>query len=94
MDFDNMKKDKDFQKWCFDTDLVGNKNWFNLENGSGDEVYIAYEAWGAGQQSKQDEIDELQARVDEALNVANESCGVSVADFVRLYRILKGNKDD
>lgn len=51
MDFENMKKDKEFQKWCFETELVGNKEWFNLENGSGDEVYIAYEAWIAGQQN-------------------------------------------
>lgn len=42
---ERMRKDEGFQKWCFDTELVGNKNWFNLENGSGDEVYIAFEAW-------------------------------------------------
>ena len=37
--------------------------------------------------------DELQARVDEALHTTDESCGVSVAAFVKLNRILKGNKD-
>lgn len=39
-------------------------------------------------------IDELQARIDEALYAADESCGVSVAAFVKLNRILKGNKDE
>ena len=42
----------------------------------------------------QSKIDELQARVDEALHAADESCGVSVAAFVKLNRILKGNKDE
>ena len=42
----------------------------------------------------QAKIDELQARVDEALYAADESCGVSVAAFVKLNRILKGNKDE
>lgn len=84
MDFENMKKDKDFQKWCFDTELVGNKNWFNLENGSGDEVYIAYEAWVASQQSKQAEIDALKARV-----LAMESC---MDEAIRL--IDEGNSWD
>jgi len=43
---------------------------------------------------KQAKIDELQARIDEALHAADESCGVSVAAFVKLNRILKGNKDE
>lgn len=42
-----MCKDEAFKKWCFDTELVINKSWFDLENPSGDEVYIAYEAWCA-----------------------------------------------
>ncbi|MBO5629178.1 MAG: hypothetical protein J5965_08930 [Aeriscardovia sp.] len=90
MDFDNMKKDKDFQKWCFDTDLVGNKNWFNLENGSGDEVYIAYEAWVAGQQSKQAEVDELRKRIDEALDHAVNHGGYD--DLTHIINILKGDQ--
>lgn len=65
MDFDSMKKDKEFQNWCFETELVGNKEWFNLENGSGDEVYIAYEAWVAGQQRKQAEIDTLKSKLQD-----------------------------
>ena len=43
----DMCKDEAFKKWCFDTELVINKSWFDLENPSGDEVYIAYEAWCA-----------------------------------------------
>lgn len=26
---ERMRKDEGFKKWCFDTELVGNKNWFN-----------------------------------------------------------------
>lgn len=52
------------------------------------------DCYEAGQQSQQAKIDELQARVDEALHAADESCGVSVAAFVKLNRILKGNKDE
>lgn len=43
------------------------------------------EAWDR-QQAK---IDELQARIDKALHAADESCGVSVAAFVKLNNILK-----
>ena len=46
-------------------------------------------AFEAGQQSQQAKIDELQARVDKALHAADESCGVSVAAFVKLNNILK-----
>ena len=42
----------------------------------------------------QAEIDELQGRIDEALHAADESCGVSIAAFVKLNKILKGNKDE
>ena len=41
-----------------------------------------------------DKINELQGRIDKALHAADESCGVSVAAFVELNRILKGNKDE
>ena len=40
-------------------------------------------------QSQQAKIDELQGRIDKALHAADESCGVSVAAFVRLNNILK-----
>ena len=73
MDFDDMKKDKDFQKWCFNTELVGNKNWFNLESGSGDEVYIAYEAWVASQQRKQAEIDALKDCITNLVKQKNKA---------------------
>ena len=51
--------------------------------------YDAENAWYAGQQSQQAKIDELQGRIDKALHAADESCGVSVAAFVRLNNILK-----
>ena len=54
----------------------------------------AEDFYNEGAQSQQAKIDELQARVDEALHTADESCGVSVAAFVKLNRILKGNKDE
>lgn len=37
---------------------------------------------------------ELQGRIDEALHTADESCGVGVAAFVKLNRILKCNQSD
>ena len=52
----------------------------------------ARQAYKAGQQSKQAEVDELQKRIDEALHEADESCGVSVDAFVKLNRILKGDQ--
>ena len=53
-----------------------------------------YDGARIGAQSRQAEIDALQKRIDEALHAADESCGVSVAAFVKLNKILKGNKDD
>ena len=65
--------------------------WVIASNCTEDEAKIHFKA---GQQSQQAKIDELQARVDKALHAADESCGVSVAAFVKLNRILKGNKDE
>lgn len=62
----DMCKDEAFKKWCFDTELVINKSWFDLENPSGDEVYIAYEAWRASAQRegyKLAPVDELLRKV-------------------------------
>ena len=56
--------------------------------------YTERDAYEAGQQSKQDEVDELQKRIEEALHEVNESCGVSVGAFVKLNRILKGNTNE
>lgn len=35
-----------------------------------------------------------KAEIDKELHAADESCGVSVAAFVKLKAILKGNKDE
>ena len=52
-------------------------------------------AFEAGQQSQQAKIDELQARVDEALNTL---CKLQYSSGERIYNdvgnILKGNKDE
>lgn len=56
--------------------------------------YDAENAWYAGQQSQQAKIDELQARIDSALNTL---CKLQYSSGERIYNdvgsILKGNKD-
>jgi hypothetical protein len=47
-------------------------------------------AYDYGAQSKQAEIDELRKRIDEAIAMADESCGVNIPAFVKLNKILKG----
>lgn len=57
--------------------------------------YDAENAWYAGAQSRQAEIDELQARADEALNTL---CKLQYSSGERIYGevgdILKGKQND
>ena len=48
----------------------------------------------AGQHSQQARIDELQARIDEAVDYVVESGGVNLTSEIDLNDILKGNKDE
>lgn len=48
----------------------------------------------AGKQSQQAKIDELQARVDGAMDYIAESGGVNLTSEIALNDILKGNKDE
>ena len=64
------------------------------DNYASENTELAKDFFKAGQQSKQDGIDHLQKRIDDALHEADESCGVSVDAFVKLNRILKGNTND
>jgi len=67
-------------------------NYRKLEGQTRESVIDAFEA---GQQSQQAKIDELQARVDEALNTL---CKLQYSSGERIYNdvgsILKGNKDE
>ena len=60
-----------------------------------DEKWIAKHGFEAGQQSQQAKIDELQARIDDALNTL---CKLQYSSGERIYNdvgnILKGNKDE
>ena len=56
--------------------------------------YDAENAWYAGQQSQQAKIDELQGRIDEAMDYIAESGGVNLTSEMALNHILKGNKDE
>ena len=47
-----------------------------------------------GAQSQQAKIDELQARVDEALEYLNNLSWASELDVENVTNILKGNKDE
>lgn len=66
--------------------------WAIASNCTEDEAKIHFEA---GQQSQQAKIDELQARVDDALNTL---CKLQYSSGERIYNdvgnILKGNKDE
>lgn len=39
-------------------------------------------------------LDELQKRINEAIAMADESCGVNIQAFVKLNKILKGIADE
>ena len=67
-------------------------DWFNTYKNLQCDKDSCEDAFEAGQQSKQAEVDELQKGIDEALHEADESCGVSVDAFVKLNRILRGDK--
>ena len=69
-------------------------DWFNTYENLQCDKDSCEDAFEAGQQSKQAEVDELQKRIDEALHEADESCGVSVDAFVKLSRILKGSSHE
>ena len=54
--------------------------------------YTGEDAYKAGQQSKQAEIDELQKRINEALELINNQHDTSTIKFVRyaINKTLKG----
>ena len=56
-----------------------------------DEAKIHFEA---GQQSQQAKIDELQARIDEALRFYNEAKSPHNIGMIQMAIYLKGNKDE
>ena len=65
--------------------------WAIASNCTEDEAKIHFEA---GQQSQQAKIDELQARVDEAMKYIEPSDELSHKVYRDLVKILKGNKDE
>ena len=58
------------------------------------EKWIAKHGFEAGQQSQQAKIDELQARVDEALRFYNEAKSSHNIGMIQMAIYLKGNKDE
>ena len=74
---------KSFDEWLDTTKLRGYMDENSLE--------AAYEA---GQQSKQDEVDELQKRIDEALKFANDAHSDLNIGMLKMVDILKGNTND
>lgn len=61
-------------------------------HGDDDSLYIKHEmekAFNAGQQSKQAEIDALQKRINEALNVFKSDLS-EIGKFDTIHKILKG----
>ena len=74
---------KSFDEWLDTTKLRGYMDENSLE--------AAYEA---GQQSKQDEVDELQKRIDEALKFANDAHSDLNIGMLKMVDILKGNSHE
>ena len=74
-----------FDKWYREVGYLGDDQ--------NTRVKIAYEA---GQQSKQAEIDELQKRIDEAVELMTVLNDDNTVRFMKkpMLKILKGNTDD
>ena len=70
-----------FDKWYREVGYLGDDQ--------NTRVKIAYEA---GQQSKQDEVDELQKRIDEALKFANDAHSDLNIGMLKMVDILKGDQ--
>ena len=71
--------------------------WFNSHEDRkewDDAPPIAVDAFEVGQQSKQAEIDELQARIDKGIEYIEPSDELSHKAYRDLVNILKGNKDE
>ena len=77
---------KSFDEWI-------NENGFNFRPEQYDLYKYLYEA---GQQSKQAEIDELQKRIDEAVELMTMLNDDNTVRFMKkpMLKILKGNTDD
>lgn len=58
--------------------------------------YTERDAYEAGQQSKQAEVDELQKRIDEAVELMTMLNDDNTVRFMKkpMLKILKGNTDD
>ena len=76
---------KSFDEWLDTTKLRGYMDENSLEA-----------AWEAGQQSKQAEVDELQKRIDEAVELMTMLNDDNTVRFMKkpMLKILKGNTDD
>ena len=66
-------------------------DWVIASNCTEDEAKIHFKA---GQQSQQAKIDELQARVDDALRFYNEAKSPHNIGMIQMAIYLKGNKDE
>ena len=75
---------KSFDEWLDTTKLRGYMDENSLEA-----------AWEAGQQSKQAEVDGLQKRIDEAVNMLAHGDGYGYEQCTRLaINILKGDSHE
>lgn len=70
--------------------------WFNTYENLQCDKDACEDAFEAGQQSKQDEVDKLKKRIDEAMKYVSESPlkDVSRRAMINFMDILKGNTND
>lgn len=85
--FGENKMTQSFDEW------FGKENPFNGNEDNEDCIWarrfmqLSYEA---GAQSRQAEIDELQKRIDKALEIAGKKLNISFRDYLSLITILEG----
>ena len=72
--------------------MIDFEQWYEQEIGS--ENKPEYEAAKWAWDFQQAKIDELQGRIDEAMDYIAESGGVNLTSEIVLNHILKGNKDE
>lgn len=70
---------KSFEEWKEEQERIHND--YDVEN-----------AWYAGQQSKQAEIDELRKQIDEALKFASDAHSDLNIGMLKMAEILKGDQ--
>lgn len=88
---------KSFDEW-FDKEYSNYGNSYKKTYDEKHDIYGSqfvderYDAYKAGQQSKQAEVDEFRKRIDEALDCLNNLSWASEIDVGNVSKVLKGDQ--